>query len=412
MLTNASASTLRTMHPVVKPNVKTHLTHLDGLRGIAALYVVAYHAFTQGFSHDSYGGLTPLSRLVTSWLQFGHLSVSIFIVLSGYCLMLPLCRHPESFNISEFFYRRAKRIIPPYYASIALTVVLTLACPALRHSASYEWQLTQPCFTWPSILSHLFLIQDLSPAWNFKISYPLWSVALEWQIYFVFALFLIPLWRKVGILPVLLATFVAGFILNRLHVADMCCHYLFLFALGMLASLVGHSSTPRQYDSWRKLLWAPLGLLSIAVFLVQSHGAADWLIRHTMQGDILIGLGVTAALVQWDKWISNGQKAAGEGRRSPIVLTILQSRATVGLGVFSYSLYVIHAPIIGLVGAITQSLGLSLLPEICLNIAIGVPASVAAAYLFFLAFERPFLVRRKRETFQQVANDAVFSPAP
>ena len=66
------------------------LHFLDGLRAVAALYVLLFHEFT-----GDVVGHGELSRGM-SWLQAllyrGHFSVVIFIVLSGFSLMLPLAR--------------------------------------------------------------------------------------------------------------------------------------------------------------------------------------------------------------------------------------------------------------------------------------------------------------------------------
>src|SRR5687767_11155710 len=65
------------------------LAYLDGLRAVAAGYVVMFHALP-GFSDRD---LTGPYRVLRRAFAFGHEAVAIFIVLSGYCLMLPVVRH-------------------------------------------------------------------------------------------------------------------------------------------------------------------------------------------------------------------------------------------------------------------------------------------------------------------------------
>ena len=75
-----------------KINVATgsvpHLAFLDGLRALAAMYVVLHHAKLQaGFNPDSVAW--PV-RIFAGLFNFGHYAVTLFIVLSGFCLTLQL----------------------------------------------------------------------------------------------------------------------------------------------------------------------------------------------------------------------------------------------------------------------------------------------------------------------------------
>src|SRR5205807_7495201 len=106
---------------------------------------------------------------------FGRLAVALFIVISGFCLMLPVSRRELDLRggVPRFFAKRARRILPPYYASIVLALLLL----PVRVG---KWDL----------LSHLLLIQNLDPTRAVAINGVLWSIAVEWQIYFWFPLFL------------------------------------------------------------------------------------------------------------------------------------------------------------------------------------------------------------------------------
>ncbi|MBD2429924.1 MULTISPECIES: acyltransferase family protein [Fischerella] len=66
---------------------KIHLPYLDGIRGIAAFFVLLYHLMYQIQGYE-----TEWSNLLNKLLRYGFLGVPVFIVLSGYCLMLPVVR--------------------------------------------------------------------------------------------------------------------------------------------------------------------------------------------------------------------------------------------------------------------------------------------------------------------------------
>src|SRR6185369_12422910 len=82
--------------PSPSPTVRDqHLGYLDSIRGLSALYVAACHAWLMYAAQFADHGLQSISGglvVATSWLAFGRSAVAIFIVLSGYCLMLPVVR--------------------------------------------------------------------------------------------------------------------------------------------------------------------------------------------------------------------------------------------------------------------------------------------------------------------------------
>src|SRR5258708_40112679 len=94
--------------------------YLDGLRGAAALYVVLYHVYLELALSGEWNRLPAFVRYSAGWLQFCHVSVGVFIVLSGFCLMLPVARSSDRQlpgGLGQYFVRRARRILPPYYAA-------------------------------------------------------------------------------------------------------------------------------------------------------------------------------------------------------------------------------------------------------------------------------------------------------
>src|SRR5882724_12742624 len=213
------------------------LEYLDGLRAVAALYVVLFHA---GVGFNS-GPLSGVARIVWHTLVFGHDAVAILIVLSGYCLMLPVARAEGQLarGLWHYFARRAWRILPPYYAAVLGSLLLLALVPALETPTTTIWADSFPAFGLAPVGSHLLLIHNLYRSLANRIDGPLWSVATEWQIYFFFPLLLLPIWRRLGAALRVLVGFIVGGSLLWLapEAADTAASwYLGLFALGMGAA--------------------------------------------------------------------------------------------------------------------------------------------------------------------------------
>ena len=124
------------------------LEYLDGLRAVAALYVVLFHAGL-GFL-DAERPLHGFARNLQRALSFGHDAVAVFIVLSGYCLMLPVARAPVTGQlvrgIPNYIARRAWRILPPYFAALLGTLLLIALAPVLETPTKTIWADSFPAF--------------------------------------------------------------------------------------------------------------------------------------------------------------------------------------------------------------------------------------------------------------------------
>ncbi|MDQ2798826.1 MAG: acyltransferase family protein, partial [Armatimonadota bacterium] len=161
---------------------RLRLEFLDGLRGLAALYVVLFHAFqttTQVTASD-----TPTLDAALIW-RIGHPAVSVFIVLSGFCLMLPVVRAGGGTlrgGVRDYLARRARRILPPYYAALLLSALFLAAAHFARYHSrpSLHDKVLALHLSPGSLLSHVFLVHNLNSIWVETIDVPMWSVATEW----------------------------------------------------------------------------------------------------------------------------------------------------------------------------------------------------------------------------------------
>jgi peptidoglycan/LPS O-acetylase OafA/YrhL len=367
---------------------RLHLAYLDGLRALAASYVVGFHAVL-GFAADD---LTGPWRVLKRLFAFGHEAVAVFIVLSGYCLMLPVVRRePEALRteLGSFIKRRAFRILPPYYAALLGSLLLLAAMPALRSPSRTIWDDSLPGLAVAPILSHLLLVHNWSREWGYQINGPLWSVASEWQIYFFFPLVLLPTWRRLGMLGALALAALLGYApLLLWPVASNVAipWYLLLFALGMAAAAIGFSAAPlatrlRQGLDWT---WCSRALWLGCVALSSVAGKLWFGLKPV--ADLLVGLATTALLIALTLRAQRADRGA--------LLRLLESRPLVSLGHFSYSLYLTHLPILALSYIWLRPHGWPQWQLTLVLLGLGGLASLVVAYAFHVAIERRFIQKR------------------
>jgi peptidoglycan/LPS O-acetylase OafA/YrhL len=367
---------------------RIHLQYLDGLRGLAALYVVLVHI------EPEIGLKLPLFWFwFAKILRYGAFAVVIFIVLSGYVLMLPVSRsHDGHINgsIGDYLKRRSRRILPPYYAALALSLLVSLGVFILERFTSFQWNeiaakgAFSPKFSLIDVISHLLLLHNLSPETLMTINSPMWSVATEWQIYFIFPLLLLPLWRRFGLLAVTSVSFIIGllpvYLLNG-FLESASPWFLGIFTLGMVASEIGFSQKPEVVVMRNNLPW---GVLSI-LFTVISF-LTEWrtLGLHIWIGQSFLGLAGCCLFIYCTKFVVDGKKL-------PWFLNVFEHPLAVELGKISYSLYLTHGVVQVLVRYCLFNLQLSAGVFATVSYILGTVASLVFAYVFYIYFEKPFV---------------------
>jgi len=357
---------------------------LDGMRAVAALFVVLTH----GYSFSGVEGLPA-----TAWLRHGRFAVDVFIVLSGFCLTLGAAREVargRPFAFLPYLRRRALRILPPYYAAVGLTLVLIACVPDLATPSGRRWDIALPATSPGVLLSHLLLVHNLDPAWVFKINGALWSVATEWQIYFLFPV-LLRVWHHAGMAAMVSLACAGG---AALHCAfgrsldPAAPWYIGLFAMGMAAAALGLSEAEEHRRVREGVPWMAAAVVAAALVPAARAWDAGWATRQ-MAADTLAGAGTAAFLIWWCRDRRLGPP------EPPAVVRVLSSRPLVGIGTFSYSLYLVHVPVIAVLDLWMHALPLGAAARLGAYMAASLAASLGVAYPFHLLFERPFMRLRR-----------------
>ncbi|MHC5855456.1 acyltransferase family protein [Nostoc sp.] len=370
-----------------------HINFLDGLRAIAALFVLFSHTWYQiwpavsppfGYGHRP----TGLMLILTSWLYYGHFAVVVFIVLSGFCLMLPVIQNNGILRggTLQFFQRRSRRILPPYY--FALLFSLFLIYFFIGWKTGTQWDISVPV-TLSGLIAHISMFQDFVT--TTEINYVFWSIALESHLYLCFPLLVLS-WQRFGSIKTTLGiglfTYTTIILLEIAQVKEIPPQFLglcFYFVLGMLGATIVFSQDQlwefmRKHFPWHFVV---AGLILTIIFFCYLWGF-DIAEERFAFLDTMSALGTLFLLVA----------ASRPGANK--VRNFLGSSPLVFIGTFSYSLYLIHAPLLQIVWQyVLHPLHLGKVFEFVLLLLVGTPLILGAAYIFFFYCERPFLNTRR-----------------
>jgi peptidoglycan/LPS O-acetylase OafA/YrhL len=289
---------------------------IDGLRALAVLGVIAFHA-APGF------------------LPGGFTGVDIFFVISGYLISGILYRAVVGgkFTFREFYARRIRRLFP----ALVTLLLLTLA---------YGWVLLLPdelrrlgkqVAAGTVFLQNFVLWQesgyfDISA--NLKPLLHLWSLAVEEQFYILFPPVMILLWKKRWpFVPVMAVLLLASFILNLVMSFQDPVPDFFLTPYRswefLAGALLAWHHFGKGHEGGRHGVWmAPLGMILLVMGLTLLHPGTPypgWRALLPVGGSLLvIGAGPSA-------WINK---------------RLLSLRPVVLIGLVSYPLYLFHWPLL------------------------------------------------------------------
>ena len=352
--------------PAATAELLTHTQYradIDGLRAIAVLSVIGFHAFPH--------------RIVG-----GFIGVDIFFVISGYLISTILIGNLESgsFSYAEFYRRRIRRIFP------ALIVVL-LSCLAVGWfgllAGEYS-QIGKHTLGGVGFVSNFVLWGEsgyFNTSAETKPLLHLWSLAIEEQFYIVWPVILGLVWRRKWKFLVVAA--VIGVLSFGANVLSFPAHaeaafyspvsrFWELMIGGVLAYLVLHKPTwiarYREAQSAAGLLLLGVGL----VVITRDRAFPGWWALMPTLGAALL---ISAGPATW-------------GNR-----TLLSNRLAVWFGKISYPLYLWHWPLLSL--ALIQNNSDPTLPTVRMAMVV---TAIVLAWLTYKLVETPIRGQNKGAT--------------
>ena len=320
------------------------LPSLDGLRGAAALIVVFHHlsllfspiyaTYFAPRSPEAHSEVWSLAWWVTStpaqFLLAGPEAVLVFFVLSGLVVALPVLNRPN-FNWVSYYPQRLARLYVPAAASVILALLVRAAADVF--AADGLPSAIGDGTSWQSVLGALDLVSG-----NLSINVPLWT--LRWEVVFSVMLPLFVTAAVAGrkIWPILALAAGGAAVVGSFNQELTSFTYLPIFLLGSIIAVKFNDISGWVDTSTRTRLvqWSGLAILVASVLLTTLHATivgvfpAKFRLQETSLSLEFIGcIGLVLVAAFW--------KPAVRG---------LSSALFQWLGRVSFSLYLVHAPVI------------------------------------------------------------------
>jgi peptidoglycan/LPS O-acetylase OafA/YrhL len=356
-----------------------YLPEVDGLRFVAIMWVVLFHAKvvftvlsgirTLDGPFGNVPGIPPDTGLIGRLVDPGQFGVHIFFVVSGFVLALPFASHHlangRPTSLRKYFARRLTRLEPPYL--LALTLIFLVAVSGIAGTAASG---LGPDYLAGLGYLHSAIFGELNP-----INGPVWSLEIEVQFYILAPLlallFTIPDRRTRRLAMVLIAAIGAGaqalFVPGTGRLSLTVLGYLQFFMAGYLLADVfvwDWRERPAQHRAWDAI-----ALLALGVFVLGFTGA-----NVLMQAAFLPIVAFVLLVAAF---------------RGPASRRVLTNRWVTTIGGMCYSIYLLHYPVLLILGTSARAWIPGTEIGILVLILAGVPLVIGLSVAFFALIERP-----------------------
>lgn len=297
---------------------------INGLRAVAVISVILYHANVPGFTG-------------------GFVGVDIFFVISGFLISSIILREMtvDSFSVIDFYERRIRRILPALLVVLFVATALAWLILLPDDFRQFSKSLIASILMIPNIAASLGTVGDyFAPSADTIPLLHLWSLGLEEQFYLLFPIPFVFFVRKFSsyicwvILITITSLSLALAFWATLHRAGFGFYWLppraweFLLGIGIAYY---EKNYKHRLQIWSEFL-AFIGSLFIVLAVSTSKGAT---IGSSLPYQSLACFG-SAAII-----------ASGRNRQT-LIYKILAFKPVVGIGLISYSLYLWHWPLLSL----------------------------------------------------------------
>ena len=354
-----------------------YMTRLDHLRFFAALLVILFHIKGKvTLSVDDVGMLeafSSLSNFIKNWIFAGSTGVSLFLVLTGFLFCLISDLGHKKIKYSGFIYNRVLRIFP-MMVLLAFVVI----------TASRQTSTPMDIFR---ILTLQLNTGHLYTGWGhqFYPSGPIWTIGVEFQFYLLFPFF-----------ALFLARFGVKYLLGLILLIVLVKFNLFVLKGDGIYYNLYHSIIGRLDQFLIGMLFAVLYKTRFFQIINGNNIAALFILIFSLL--VLMGqfgnknfLSFTIEAVCWGGVVVSYLSMN-------LFHSVILDKFLAKLGELSFSIYLLHLPIIDMLNKIFSYSSPTTLTELFLAFVWKVPVVIMIAFLTFNVVEKPFMSLRVKYT--------------
>ncbi len=332
----------------MSPRLSQMLNGIQVARGVAAIFVVMYHASV--WSHVYYD--TVFNR----FFNFGYIGVDFFFVLSGFIIFYIHKRDSTGFETwKKYFLKRIIRIYPPFLPISLLLLFVSLNWPDFAKGGREI-----------GILSSIFLL----PGKEFPALEVAWTLTHEMLFYLFFSFYFF--FRK--IFPLLSALWMLLICANLFNEANNYLIEFFLnphnieFFFGIMVAIIAE-----KYGKYNKTLFV-IGIILLVLFILDLYlnASSSLMIKDSVES---IYLGITFSFILYGIY--------GFDRSHAIVYPSV----FIFLGSASYSVYLIHYPLVSVLNRISSFIYPQIIPYNHLIFFSIILLCILGGCLYHLLFE-------------------------
>lgn len=370
-----------------------HIPVLDGLRLIAILPVIFWHAGLRGLRNFSDQFSLGLGN-EDLWLPNGHIGVFLFFFISGFVISAPAYAREKAPEFMKFYWNRLRRLYVPYIlVVIGCAFLIAVSGRELRH---FDGTPAGPGYLITSLLASTGFVHQLVLGEHPNLNPPLWSLELEMQFYLLAPLMLMLFVRLKQLWQFLAILFLACLVNVALSISTVAFRqdhtwldYAYLFILGSVLAW--------QFQRMRGVnirLSYRTDLLFIAGLL------------------LLAGSGYYEELKVVPVWVAIARPfvhvaaialmccGAFYGKATN---TILSMRWIMTVGIACYSIYLTHVPLIEIVNrfAVKRLVFGNEALTILVDMTVLTLAALAVGMAYHVIVERRFMSRKQLDALAQ-----------
>lgn len=306
-----------------------HRTDIDGLRAVAVLAVLLFHLRVSGFAG-------------------GFVGVDVFFVISGFLITRIVAADIDAgrFSLAQFYARRARRLLPAFFTALAISSIAAFLMLTPQHLEGFANSLLAAAFGVSNILfwresGYFDLAARMKPLLH------TWSLSVEWQFYLAWPLLLsvsLYLFRQRMALPVLVIAVLSFCLLLAFQDGSF-----WLVSQTPAADWIADGRSTVFYNTPFRVFEFACGAALVWLPKPRPVIAHEFLIvlGLVLMGSAIFWLDSGAGVPAWNALVPTlGAAMVLCADRSRWVSLVLCNGPAVYVGRISYSLYLVHWPLI------------------------------------------------------------------